>query len=96
MICARWMCTSAVTAILRDDGGTVNGGVDASPAQSFTITITPQGCSGVVDVQDIGLIAGAWRAKDAPTLALYDFNSNGVVDIGDIMTVAAQFGQSCP
>lgn len=93
--------SGTVTAILRDDGGTANGGVDASPAQTFTITITGQACldfnnSGLVDVQDAVLIAGAWRAKDAPTLALYDFNSNGVVDIGDIMTVAAQFGQSCP
>ncbi len=30
-----------VTVRLRDSGGTANGGVDVSPDQSFTITITP-------------------------------------------------------
>ncbi|HSH14190.1 MAG TPA: Ig-like domain-containing protein, partial [Desulfurivibrionaceae bacterium] len=30
-----------VTVILRDDGGTENGGTDQSPAQTFTLTIEP-------------------------------------------------------
>jgi len=33
--------SAVVTAILQDDGGTVNGGVDTSAAQTFTITINP-------------------------------------------------------
>jgi Calx-beta domain-containing protein/Big-like domain-containing protein len=35
--------TATVTVNLRDDGGTANGGVDTSPSQSFTITVTPVG-----------------------------------------------------
>ena len=33
--------TVTVTVVLHDDGGTANGGVDTSPPQTFTITITP-------------------------------------------------------
>ena len=33
--------TATVTVILSDNGGTLNGGVDASAAQTFTITVTP-------------------------------------------------------
>ena len=32
--------TAIVTLSLHDDGGTANGGVDTSPAQTFTITVT--------------------------------------------------------
>ena len=31
---------SVITIVLQDDGGTDNGGVDTSPPQAFTITIT--------------------------------------------------------
>jgi uncharacterized repeat protein (TIGR01451 family) len=37
--------TAVVTVILKDDGGTANGGIEASAAQSFSITVT-----GVNDV----------------------------------------------
>jgi hypothetical protein len=33
--------SATVTVQLHDDGGTANGGVDTSPAQTFTITVTP-------------------------------------------------------
>lgn len=33
--------TATVTVSLSDDGGTANGGVDTSAAQTFTITVTP-------------------------------------------------------
>lgn len=49
-----------------------------------------------VDIGDVQLIAGAWRARDAGSLARYDFNHNNVVDIGDIMPVAAHLGEPCP
>ncbi|MGF1989150.1 MAG: VCBS domain-containing protein [Nostoc sp. ZfuVER08] len=42
--------SAIVTAILQDDGGTVNGGVDSSNPQTFTITINP--------VNDIATISG--------------------------------------
>jgi len=38
-----------------------------------------------VDVLDISLTAEHWQTTDETALTLYDFNSNGVVDIGDIM-----------
>src|SRR5439155_627000 len=33
--------SATVTVYLQDDGGTANGGVDSSPAQTFTITVNP-------------------------------------------------------
>ncbi len=33
--------SAIVTVVLRDDGGTDNGGVDTSPSQTFTITVAP-------------------------------------------------------
>jgi hypothetical protein len=33
--------TATVTIILKDNGGTANGGVDTSASQTFTITVTP-------------------------------------------------------
>jgi VCBS repeat-containing protein len=33
--------SATVTVVLRDDGGTADGGVDTSAPQSFTITVTP-------------------------------------------------------
>jgi len=51
--------------------------------------------SGTVDIGDLTLIAGAWRATDAASLALYDLNGNNVVDTEDIMTVAKHLGEPC-
>ncbi|MBI2917309.1 MAG: tandem-95 repeat protein [Chloroflexi bacterium] len=39
--------TATVTVQLHDDGGTANGGVDTSAAQTFTITITAVGGGGI-------------------------------------------------
>lgn len=33
--------SATITLVLKDDGGTANGGVDTSPAQTFVITVTP-------------------------------------------------------
>jgi hypothetical protein len=41
--------TATITIVLRDNGGTENGGVDTSPPQSFTITVVPAG--GVVSFE---------------------------------------------
>ncbi len=49
-----------------------------------------------VDIGDLALIAGAWRATDAGSLAPYNFNGNSFVDIEDIMTVAKRLGEPCP
>jgi ELWxxDGT repeat protein len=55
--------TAQITVILRDDGGTTNGGVNVSPPQTFAITITkPRPWHNVVrplDVNDDGnVVAG--------------------------------------
>lgn len=48
--------------------------------------------SGIVDPADFAEMT--WRATDAPSLALYDFNENDVVDVGDYMTLSTHFGES--
>ncbi|MGB4977670.1 MAG: hypothetical protein WBR35_13120, partial [Anaerolineae bacterium] len=48
--------------------------------------------NGIVDVQDVILVASVWRFYDP----LYDLDGNGVVNIVDILRVASQFGQSAP
>lgn len=48
-----------------------------------------------VDIGDVGVITGAWRATDAGSLLAYDYNDNDIVDAGDIMTVASNMGP-CP
>jgi hypothetical protein len=35
--------SATITVNLKDNGGTANGGVDTSPSQTFTITVTPVG-----------------------------------------------------
>jgi hypothetical protein len=35
--------TATITIVLKDNGGTANGGVDTSPPQSFTVTVVPAG-----------------------------------------------------
>jgi hypothetical protein len=59
--------TATVTVSLQDDGGTANGGVDTSPSQTFTITVTavndaPSFTSGgdVTVLEDSGAYSAAW------------------------------------
>jgi hypothetical protein len=46
--------TATVTVVARDDGGTANGGVDASAPQSFTITVVADTVAPVCTVTRIG------------------------------------------
>src|SRR5438067_6333736 len=41
--------SATVTVQLHDDGGTANGGVDTSAAQTFTITIVPKPRISIAD-----------------------------------------------
>ncbi|MFO0796475.1 MAG: Ig-like domain-containing protein [Gemmataceae bacterium] len=50
--------TATVTVRLTDDGGTANGGIDASAPQSFTITLTPATTGGVAVTAFRGPVAG--------------------------------------
>jgi len=51
---------ATVTVQLMDDGGTANGGIDASAEQTFTITVTP-----VNDAPTLDAIEGATILEDA-------------------------------
>jgi VCBS repeat-containing protein len=52
--------SATVTVKLHDNGGTANGGVDTSPAQTVTITVTP-----VNDAPTFNLIPSDTAAEDA-------------------------------
>lgn len=61
--------TSTVTVTAQDDGGTANGGVDSSAAQSFTITIDPvndapsfTGGGNVTVNEDSGPYSASWAS----------------------------------
>jgi len=54
--------------------------------------------SGQVDVNDIQAVASHWRqrAGDPGWDARFDVNSDGVINIVDIMKVSAAWGSTCP
>lgn len=62
---------ATITTVLRDDGGTANGGVDVSSPQSFDITVLP--CTGGTYSNDGALLNGA-----AYTIKFPD-NWNGIL-----------------
>jgi hypothetical protein len=54
--------TATVTVVLRDTGGTANGGVDTSAARTFTITVSPNGLPTTSGARMVGselVITGA-------------------------------------
>ena len=57
--------SATVTLSLHDDGGTANGGVDTSPPQTFTITVTP-----VNDAPSFLMGADQTVLEDAPAQTL--------------------------
>ncbi|MEZ4701930.1 MAG: Ig-like domain-containing protein [Rhodothermales bacterium] len=79
---------STVTVTLADNGGTANGGVDTSPAQTFTITIsgtndapTTSGIAGVTVLEDaasstVDLFAAFADAEDPDNALVYTVQSN--------------------
>ena len=54
-------------------------------------------CDCEVEVDDILQVASRWRAKEGdPDYApYYDLNHDGIINIVDIMLVAAHWGESC-
>ena len=50
--------TATVTVTLSDNGGTANGGADASPAQTFTISMTPVNDAPAIDMTGSSLTVG--------------------------------------
>jgi hypothetical protein len=59
---------ATVTVALQDDGGTENGGMDTSPAQTFAITITPSRSTASGGTSSVSGSSGA--ASDAALLAV--------------------------
>lgn len=74
--------TAVISVTLQDDGGTANGGVDASGVQTFTITIEPvNDAPNVVDVNKISF-------KNAKMVFSGADFANGFDDIdGDLLAI---------
>ncbi|MDX9794222.1 MAG: SdrD B-like domain-containing protein, partial [Kiritimatiellia bacterium] len=67
---------ATVTLYLQDDGGTDNGGLDGSAAQTFTITV-------------IAYSIGNWVFKDMNNDGIRDFGDNGVEGVRMALFAAA-------
>ncbi|MCC5608589.1 VCBS domain-containing protein [Nostoc sp. CHAB 5834] len=75
--------SAVVTAILQDDGGTVNGGVDTSAAQTFTITINPVNDTATISgiatgaiTEDLNVVNGNLSATDNLSVNDIDTDEN--------------------
>lgn len=53
--------SATITLQLRDSGGTANGGVDVSPTQTFTITVTPVNDPPVAQNKNGGIVQANMR-----------------------------------
>jgi hypothetical protein len=75
--------TATVTVRAHDDGGTANGGVDTSPAATFTIAVTP--------VNDPPMAADdtAQTAEDGSGVTFDVLANDTDPDTGDTLTVAS-------
>ena len=67
--------TATVTVFVADGGGTANGGVDASAAQTFTITVTP-----VNDAPVLGANTLTLNQSDSVVLAAANLSASDVDD----------------
>ena len=75
--------SATMSVVLRDNGGTANGGVDVSAAQTLSITVNPQNDAPVVDLN--GPAAGdgfnASFTEGAGSVAIVDAAALTVTDI---------------
>ncbi len=65
--------TANITIVLKDTGGTANGGVDTSAPQTFTITVTP-----VNDAPQINLQSSFVQTNQQTPLVFSGANFNGI------------------
>ena len=76
--------TATVTVRAKDDGGTANGGVDTSAAQTFTIAISP------VNDPPLAVPDAVTAAEDDPAGVTFNVLTNDTdVDTGDVLSVAS-------
>jgi hypothetical protein len=76
--------TATVSVQAKDDGGTANGGVDTSAAQTFTITISP------VNDPPVAVPDTPTAAEDDPAGVTFNVLANDTdVDTGDVLSVAS-------
>lgn len=83
---------STVTVRLKDDGGVLNGGVDTSATQDFTITIDPVNDAPVIDPSKISVDPVVIVAKDDNTEAVTVTVAEGAFideEDGDISNTAS-------
>ncbi|MFA5328473.1 MAG: T9SS type A sorting domain-containing protein [Prolixibacteraceae bacterium] len=72
---------ATVTVVLKDDGGTANGGVDSSPEITFTIEVSAVNDKPVAANTDILLFD-----NETHTFASTDFGFSDLNDTGDVMS----------
>lgn len=84
---------ATITVVARDNGGTTNGGVDASLPQTFTITVTNPPTFQVLGSTwtNTGATVDFGRDLKTSTLNLYDVASN-VFGAADLTLVGATVG----
>jgi len=55
--------------------------------------VAPLFCDNDVDIADVQRVAGCWEQPVGPACpAALDFDNSGQVDIGDVITVAGEWG----
>ncbi len=68
---------ASITLVLRDNGGTANGGVDTSAPQTFTITVN------AVNDAPVNTVPGAQQLQAAQTLVFNAANAN-LLSVADV------------
>lgn len=69
--------TADITVVLKDDGGTVDGGVDTTPPQTFTITVTP--------VNDAPFISQPFNPQtNQQTPIIFSTANFNAISVGDV------------
>ncbi|MHB1033577.1 MAG: tandem-95 repeat protein [Pirellulales bacterium] len=69
--------SATVTVVLRDGGGTANGGVDTSPSQEFTITVTAVNDAPVAMADSYGTSQDMLLSIAAPGVLANDIDVDG-------------------
>ena len=83
--------------------GELNEGTVGVGLQDGRISVGSSPCydfdgSGLVDAPDLQMVASHWRqhSGDAGWDARFDVNNDGVINVVDVLEVAAHMGEACP